>query len=111
MKLFYFNWAHVIVPWQVQKIYVLLYSFALLYFEFEGNFRVQAPRVVHLEGRFIGGFFALRVWGGGGLIFGGAYFPNFTVYGSNQSTYECCAYNAQLLLKTPAVCMHTSFID
>ena len=95
----------------MQKIYVLLYSFALLYFEFEGNFRVQAPRVVHLEGRFIGGFFALRVWGGGGLIFGGAYFPNFTVYGSNQSTYECCAYNAQLLLKTPAVCMHTSFID
>ena len=26
-----------------------------------------------------GGFFALRVWGGGGLIFGGAYFQNFTV--------------------------------
>ena len=76
--------------------------FALFYFEFEGNFRVQAPRGVHLEGRFIGGFFALRVWGGG-AIFEGAYFPNFT--------YECCAYNAQLLLKTPTACMHTSFID
>ena len=85
--------------------------FALFYFEFEGNFRVQAPRGVHLEGPFIGGFFALRVWGGG-LIFGGAYFPNFTVYGSsNQSTHECCAYNAQLLLKTPTACINTSFID
>ena len=29
------------------------------------------------EGRFNGGFFALRF---GGLIFGGAYFWNFTVY-------------------------------
>ena len=27
---------------------------------------------LHLEGRFNGGFFALRVWGGG-LLFGGAY--------------------------------------
>ena len=47
----------------------------------------------------------------GGPIFGGAYFPNFTVDGRNQSTYECCAYNAQLLLKTPTACMHTSLID
>ena len=36
--------------------------FALFYFVFEGNFQVQAPR----GGR-----------GGGGLIFGGAYFQNF----------------------------------
>ena len=28
---------------------------------------------LYLEGQFNGGFFALRVWGGGGLIFGGAY--------------------------------------
>ena len=55
--------------------------------------------------------FCVTSLGGGGLIFGGAYFPNFTVYGSNQSTYECCVYNAQLLLKTPTACMHTSFID
>ena len=86
--------------------------FALLYFEFEGNFRVQAPRGgggVYLKTRFIGGVFCVTSLGG--LIFGGAYFPNFTVYGSNQSTYVCCAYNAQLLLKTPTACMHTSFID
>ena len=42
--------AHVIVLWK-------MYSFALFYFEFEGNFRVQAPGGLYLEGRFIGGIF------------------------------------------------------
>ena len=43
--------------------------FALFYFVFEGNFQVQAPGLggggayIILEGRFNGGFFALRVWG------------------------------------------------
>ena len=42
--------------------------FALFYFE--GNFQVQAPPPgggggLYLEGRFNGGFFALRVYGGG----------------------------------------------
>ena len=40
--------------------------FALFYFVFEGNFRVQAP------GRFNGGFSALRIFfllGGGGGLF------------------------------------------
>ena len=36
--------------------------FALFYFVFEGNFQVQAPPP-RGEGRFNGGFFALRVWG------------------------------------------------
>ena len=52
--------------------------FALFYFVFEGNFQVQAPGGLYLEGRFNGGFFALRVWGAyiwrglytEGLIFG-----------------------------------------
>ena len=44
--------------------------FALFNFEFEGNFQVQAPGGLYLEGRFKGGFFTLRGWG---LIFGGAY--------------------------------------
>ena len=37
--------------------------FALFYLVFEGNFGVQAPRgdLLDLEGRFNGGFFALRV--------------------------------------------------
>ena len=38
------------------------------------------PGVLYSEGRFSGGFFALRFWGGGGLIDGEAYFRNFTVY-------------------------------
>ena len=38
--------------------------FALFYFVFEGNFQVQGPGGgLYLEGRFNGGFFALRNWG------------------------------------------------
>ena len=53
--------------------------FALFYFVFEGNFPSTSPRGgLYLEGRFNGGFFALRVWGAyisralcmEGLIFG-----------------------------------------
>ena len=52
--------------------------FALFYFVFEGNFQVEAPGGLYLEGRFNGGFIALRVlgayiWRGlymEGLIFG-----------------------------------------
>ena len=51
--------------------------FALFYFVFEGNFQVQSPGGLYLEGRFNRGFFTLRF---GGLIFGGAYFRNFTVF-------------------------------
>ena len=44
--------------------------FALFYLVFEGNFQVQAPGGLYMEGRFNGRFFALQVWG---PIFGGAY--------------------------------------
>ena len=47
-------------------IYVYCTVFALFYFKFKDNFRVQAPGGLYLEGRFTGRFFALRVWG---LIF------------------------------------------
>ena len=55
------------------KIYVLLYSFRFAYFEFEGNFQVQAPGGLYSEGRFNGGFFCVMSLGGlylEGLIFG-----------------------------------------
>ena len=40
--------------------------FALFYFVFEGNFPSTSPRgSLYSEGRFHGGFFVLRVWGGG----------------------------------------------
>ena len=35
--------------------------FALFYFVFEGNFRVQTPGGLYMEGRFNGRFFALQV--------------------------------------------------
>ena len=41
---------------------MLLYIFALMYFEFEGNFQVQAGGGLYLEGRFDEGFFVLGVW-------------------------------------------------
>ena len=64
---FKIDWASFIVG---RKFTVV----SLFYFVFEGNFpSTSSP----------GGFFALRVWGGlylEGLIHGGAYFRNFTVY-------------------------------
>ena len=51
--------------------------FALFYFVFEGQFEVQAPRGAYIQRGNLTGFF-LR-YDIGGLIFGGAYFRNFTV--------------------------------
>ena len=49
--------------------------FALFYFVFEGNFQVQAPPPGG-RGDLTEGFLRYEF---GGLIFGGAYFRNFTV--------------------------------
>ena len=52
--------------------------FPLFYFVFEGNFQVQAPRGAYIwRGDFTEGFLRYEF---GGLIFGGAYFRNFTVF-------------------------------
>ena len=67
---FKIDWASIIVR---SKFTV----FALFYFVFEGNFQVQAPGGLYLEGRFNGGFFVLRVWGA--YTYEEAYFWNFTV--------------------------------
>ena len=50
-------------------MYVLLYSLALFYFEFEGNF--QFPGGLYLEGYWYNG--GVLRYEFGGLIFGGAY--------------------------------------
>ena len=68
--------ARVIVLWQMQQFLCYGTVFALFYFEFKDNFRVQAPGGLYLEGRFTGGFFALRVWGAY-IIFGGAFYFEF----------------------------------
>ena len=66
---FKIDWANLIVG---RRFTV----FALFDFVFEGNFQVQAPGGLHLEGRFNGGFLRYEFEG---LIHGGAYFRNFTV--------------------------------
>ena len=71
---FKIDWASLIVG---RKFIV----FTLFSFVFECNFQVKAPGGLYLEG-----FFALRVWGDlylEGLIHGGTYFPNFTVFCSS----------------------------
>ena len=63
---FKIDWATLIVG---RKFAIL----ALFYFVFEGNFQVQAPRGLYLEGLFNGGVFCLTRLGGlylEGLIFG-----------------------------------------
>ena len=51
--------------------------FALFYFVFEGNFPSTSPRGAYIwRGDLTEGFLRYRF---GGLIFGGAYFRNFTV--------------------------------
>ena len=53
--------------------------FASFYFVSEGTVSKYKPSGgFYFEGQFNGGFYALRVWGEG-LVFGGAYFWNFTV--------------------------------
>ena len=54
---FKIDWASLIVG---SKFTV----FALFYFVFEGNFQVQAPGGLYLEGRFNGGFFCVTGLGG-----------------------------------------------
>ena len=52
------------------------FTFALFYFVFEGNFRVQAPWGAYIwRGDLMEGFLRYEF---GGLIFGGAYFRYFT---------------------------------
>ena len=51
----------------MQKLMCYLTVFALFYFEFEGNFRVQAPGGLYLEGRFIRGFFLRFEFGGANI--------------------------------------------
>ena len=54
------SFSHVVPLWQMQKFVCYSTVFALFYFEFEGNFQVQAPGGIYLEGRFNGGSLTLR---------------------------------------------------
>ena len=63
-----------------KKLYVTV-PFALFYFAFEGNFKVQATGGSYSGGRFNGRFSCASSFEGlylEGLIHGGTYFRNFT---------------------------------
>ena len=63
--------AEVIVRANAKKLVLLCtFCFVLIYFEFEGNFRVQAPGGLYLEGNLWESFLRYEF---GGLVFGGAY--------------------------------------
>ena len=67
---FKIDWANLIVG---SKFTI----FALFYFVFEGNFPSTSPRGAYIwRGDLTEDFLRYRI---GGLIFGGAYFRNFTV--------------------------------
>ena len=76
---FIIDWVSLIVG---RKFTVL----ALFYFLFEGNFPSTSPRGAYIwRGHLTDGFLRYRF---GGLIFGGAYFRNFTV-SANLSRNSC----------------------
>ena len=81
---FKIDWASLIVG---SKFTVL----AMFYFVFEGSFPCTSPRGAYMwRGELTEGFSRYRFWG---LIFGGAYFRNFTVCsyltrGLTDNTFE-----------------------
>ena len=67
------------IDWASRIVGSKFIVFALLYFVFEGNFPSTSPRGAYFwRGDLTEGFLHFRF---GGLIHGGAYFRNFTVYG------------------------------
>ena len=74
------DWASLILGRLKENLPFFLYF--TLYLRVISN-TTPPPGSLYSEGRFNGGFFALRVWGGlylEGLIHGGVYFRNFTVF-------------------------------
>ena len=68
--------------------------FALFYFVFEGKFQVQAPRGAYIRrGDLTEGFLRYDF---GGLIHGGAYFRNFTVFNKLSANVRCLGKNWEL---------------
>ena len=85
---FKIDWASLIVE---RKFTV----FALFHFVFEGNFQVQAPGGAYIwRGDLTEGFLLYEF---GGLVFGGAYFRNFTAFSTKVLIEEA---NFRLLLET-----------
>ena len=71
--------------------------FALFCSVFEGNFQVQVPGSLYLEGRLNGGVFALRVWEP--YIWRGLYMEGliFGIYGTSQESHKQLLMSCQSL--------------
>ena len=68
------------INWASLTVATKLTVFALFYFVLEGNLQVQSPGGYIWTGDLTEGFLRYEF---GGLIFGGAYFRNFTVNSKN----------------------------
>ena len=69
---------HFKIDWASRIVGSKFTVFALFYFVFEGNFPSTSPRGAYIwRGDLTEGFLRYRFVGG--LIFGGAYFRNFSV--------------------------------
>ena len=79
--------AHVIVLWQIQKfmlLYVMLcYRFCFVTLYLRAISKYKPPGTYIRRGDLTEGFLLLR-YEFGGLIHGGAYFGNFTVFGRSS---------------------------
>ena len=79
--------------------------FALLYFVFEGNFPSTSPRGAYIwRGDLTEGFLRYRF---GGLIFGGAFFRNFTVYCLPEAFFAGLQIVCSRKAKSPTTCKST----
>ena len=74
--------AHVIVLWQIQK-FMLPYRFCFFTLYLRAIFKYKPPGTCIRRGDLTEGFLLLR-YEFGGLIHGGAYFRNFTVFGRSS---------------------------
>ena len=74
---FKIDWASLIAGWKFTV-------FSLFYFVFEGNFQIQASGGLYLEGRFNGGFFALRILGA--YIWRGLFSQFYGIHGKGRVT-------------------------
>ena len=95
------------IDWASLLVGSIFTVFALFYFVFESNFPGTRPRGAYIwRGDLTEGFLRYRF---GGLIFGGAYFRNFTVCYRNTLS-ESWFYFAKWVINITPICVITDTI-
>ena len=88
---------HFKIDWASLIVGSKLTIFALFYFVFEGNFPSTSPQGTYLRrGDLTEGFLRYQFGGLEGLILGGVYFRNFTVF--NSFSFSLCSFRDQTFL-------------